>query len=135
ALMANWGLCLPVEINIPQALAAFFIKQKLPPTLPQSGIFLIDSGASATAVDDKLLRSLGLQPVNQVSVKTPSGETNQFVYIARIEFPGTSLPVLERTVVGCNLSDQEYCGLLGRDILQYCVLNLNGPDGSFSLSY
>ena len=107
-----------------------------------SGTFLVDTGASGTCLDPRLVAPLGLQPSGVVSIQTPStaGGThscNQYdvgLYIpsndSRPGFFIDALPVIET-----SLSSQGIDGLIGRDVLDRCVLVYNGSAGMFTLSH
>lgn len=83
------GPALPVEISVPARLATFFSQQGKNVPQPVSGLALVDTGASITAVDVTTLTGLGLNPVGTVQVLTPQGQAMQGLYACRISFPGT----------------------------------------------
>ena len=55
------------------------------------------------------------------------------IYAGKIRITGF-LEVETRSAMGANLRPQGLIALIGRDLLENCVLVVNGPDGSFSLS-
>lgn len=88
-----------------------------------------------TCVDKKILEGLGIPPVGDTQVRTPSGSAVQQVYPCGIAFPGAGIPSLERMfVIGADLDGQKIIGLLGRDLLAGALLVYNGIGGSWSLS-
>lgn len=120
-----------VDVNRAQAMT------KAGETLPQQrlGAILIDTGASMTCIERTVLEDLGIRPVAESEVLTPSGGERQGVYPCGIAFPGTPIPTIGRTfVLGANLANQKIIGLLGRDILKLSLLVYNGVGGGFTLA-
>jgi predicted aspartyl protease len=103
---------------------------------------LIDTGATTTSIDVKVLTSLGINPVGIANAGTAGGPQKLSTYPARCTFPGTLLPGFELPhVIGCDLTGQRTLSgkpllvLIGRDILSQGVLVYNGSFGMFSLSF
>lgn len=107
------------------------------------GTFLVDTGASGTCVDPRLVAPLSLIPSGNVSIQTPSTNgvpvfCNQ--YDVSVFIPGaagtdggffiSALPILET-----GLSSQGIDGLIGRDIINRCTMIYNGSAGMFTLAY
>jgi hypothetical protein len=129
------GPVLPVEISIPAALLRRLAQQgSLPPT-PQPGLALVDTGASLSAVDDEIVRTLGIVPVGQTQIHTAGGIISRPLYPLRFSFPGIGLPPITfRRVAGSALQSQGIIALLGRDVLANFILIYNGSAGTFSLA-
>ena len=102
---------------------------------------MIDTGASATAVHEPILRALGISPIDVITSNTPHGTGVSSIYPACIGLPSLQLPVLQfARVMGCNLDwltpdGTRIIALLGRDLMQYVLMIYNGPAGTVSLSY
>jgi hypothetical protein len=97
---------------------------------------LIDTGASATAVDGDALKALSISPIGRVEVRTPSGKEQQDLYPASLTFPGTQIPTLNfNAVLGSKLKEQGILALVGRDVLQHFLLIYNGHLGQYILSF
>lgn len=129
------GPVLPVEITIPATLLRRLTQQGHPLPAPQSGVALIDTGASLSAVDDGVVRALGVAPVGQTQIHTAGGIVFLPLYPVRFSFPGIGLPAITfRRVVGSPLQSQGIVALLGRDVLANFILVYNGPAGTFSLA-
>ena len=137
------GPILPVQVEIPTALAAQLQQagQPIPPPVP--GLALIDTGASLSAVDVTVVQTLGVQPVGIANVGGVTGAGQQPTYPGRFTFPGTGLPSIDFSLLlGANLGGLTVPGmpgqliaLLGREILQRFILIYNGPAAMFSLAF
>ncbi|MDA8079985.1 MAG: aspartyl protease family protein [Nitrospiraceae bacterium] len=104
---------------------------------------LLDTGASSTCVDPSVFKSLSLTPTGTVQMVTPStGKDPVDVdqYDVGIIIPGVSpdtppfvLPILP--VCCTDLAMQGIHALIGRDVLEHCVLTYNGSTNLFILAY
>lgn len=137
------GPIVPVQVEVPVALASQLQQAGQPVPTPIPGLALIDTGASVSAVDTSVIQRLGIHPVGTVQVGTAGGPQMQTTYPARFTFPGTNLPPIDFSqLLGANLVGQVIAGtgqpliaLFGRDILQHFVLVYNGPAAMFTLAY
>lgn len=139
------GPVLQVEVHVPAALAVVMTntKQLVPP--PVVGWALIDTGATKTAVHEKAIVSLGVQPIGTANGGTAAGQVTHNVYPVRLKFPGTSrtgqdLEAEASQAIGVDLSGQvldnkPIIALVGRDLLAQCVLVYNGSGGHFTLTW
>lgn len=101
---------------------------------------LIDTGASGTCLDPTIIQPLGLQPTGVIQVQTPStnGIPHQMLqYDVRlwVSSPQSgrffdALPITES-----HFKSQGIDGLLGRDVLEGCVLITNGEAGIVTLAF
>jgi predicted aspartyl protease len=121
-----------------QALTA--AGQAIPPL--QNVRALVDTGASGTCIDPLVFQALGLQPTGSIPVLTPStGSTpvDADTYDVAISIPNGNLPALVIHNMPVTASElfvaQGFHALLGRDILQQCVLTYNGSIGLFTFAY
>ena len=129
------GPKIAIEIAVPIVLAEFLARSGLPVPPAQRGFALIDTGASITAVDEDVVASLGIQPIGQMKLSTPSQQRPAWLYAAQVTCPGMAIPVLEiLDVVGCTLAPQGFIALLGRNFLRKVVLVYDGPAGSFTVT-
>jgi hypothetical protein len=132
----------PLQVEIPQSLASALQAANQPIPSPVAGIGIIDTGAGISAVDDGVLKRLGIQPIGLANIGTAGGQQTRARYPARFSFPGTALPNIDFTsLVGADLSGfsipfpQPLIALIGRDILRKFILIYNGSSGTFTLAY
>lgn len=141
--MRIMGPVLPIQIEIPTALAMQLQQTGQAIPTPVSGFGLVDTGASVSAVHEVVIQQLGVQPVGIANVGTAGGPQQQATYPARFSFPGTNLPTIEfGQLLGANLTGQSLPGiqapliaLLGRDILEHFVVVYNGPAGMYTMAF
>ncbi|MFN0053921.1 MAG: retropepsin-like aspartic protease [Planctomycetales bacterium] len=108
---------------------------------PEVGRFLIDTGATSTCIDPRIIQSLGIPPSGSISIQTPSTNSTPhqcslFDVSLGMAMPGNAIHVFATTlpVVECQLTSQGIDGLLGRDILDKCLLTYNGAGKLFILA-
>lgn len=136
------GPILQVQIEVPKVLAARLESEGKAVPPPATGIALIDTGATISAVTRSVIDALGLQPIRTVSVGHADGVAEQGVFTVQWAFPGTDLPRLITSALGANLERHtmplpqgRIIALVGRDILASCILIYNGRTASYSLAY
>lgn len=78
------GPSLPVEISVSSRIAALLTSQGTPLPQPQTGLGLLDTGASITAIDQNVANALQLAPISVTTVGTPGGQQQQPVYGCQI---------------------------------------------------
>ncbi len=105
---------------------------------------LIDTGASHSSVDPSVLSALRLSAAGlaqmhtastgvtssrveafDISLLIPAANTNQEAFV----LPNLRVHAVELTAT------QNFDALIGRDVLQHCVLTYNGAMGWFTLAY
>jgi hypothetical protein len=118
------------------------LKAGLPVPKPVVVDALVDTGASHTCVDPWVLRKLSLSPTGTTQVSTPStGETpaehELYDMSLTIYAADEQPPLVHETiaVIGCRLTPQGMDVLIGRDVLEGCLLVFDGVSGTFSLAY
>ena len=112
-------------------------------TVPNAvaGTFLIDTGASITAVDPELLAGLNLPVISQTPIMTPStGGVPHLADMFDVGFlisndHGAPFIIPALPIISSSLRPQGIDGLIGRDILRRCTLTYIGSAGLYSLSY
>ncbi len=144
--LRDYGAFLAIEVQVPSPIAALLTQQGQPVPAGQTGLAIIDTGATFIAVHEPLLTGLGLAPVGVVTMGTANGPTPSSIYPARLLFPETQWNFDSIQVVGSNLAGQAIdfgdgngprpiIALIGRSLLQYCVLVWNGQAAAWSISY
>ena len=106
---------------------------------------LIDTGASVTGVDERVLNALGYPPIGVSSLATPSGTSQTGVYMVRLVIPSRGDPnfppnipriIIDNVrVIAVKLDKQPYKVLLGRDVLSRMIMVYNGPQALITLGY
>ncbi len=136
------GPIVDVMVAVSKPRADALRKASLAVPSPVGARCLIDTGASCTVLDQRVVQSLSLIPTGVVSIRTPSTGTaklacNQFDVMLAIVLPkpphlhvfSFTLPVIET-----DFASQGIDGLIGRDVLSQCVLGYNGLDGHIFLA-
>jgi predicted aspartyl protease len=128
------GPVLQVVVSVEQNMAQALQQQGQTVPAPKSGFALIDTGASFTCIDEQAAKDLALPIIDVVTMSSASHAQHQCnVYPVQIAVP----PMLNLQVpraVGAALAAQGLLALIGRDVLQNCLLVYNGGTGSISLS-
>lgn len=130
-----------VGVSMPRMQALVAAGQTPPP--PALGQFLVDTGASGTAVDPALLQGLGLQPTGRAAISTPStagslhycDQYDISLFIPGNKGTGGGHLVREIPIVATHFRSQGFDGLIGRDVLNNCLLIYNGSASSVTLAY
>lgn len=96
---------------------------------------LIDTGASSTAISQKVVDKLNLFPRGTAKVYTSNKASEiRHEFDVALEFDSDSyLPILK--VLSANLQDHSIDCLIGRDVLQYGLLIYNGVEKQVTLSF
>ncbi len=104
----------------------------MPPLVP--ALAMIDTGASATVIQQGIAAKLGLNPVGVTQITTPShANVRCYRYIVRLVFPNNV--TVESTVIEAPLQGQHIRCLIGRNVLAHGVLVYIGYRNLFSLSF
>lgn len=129
-------------LSVTQARADALTGAGQPVPAPQAMTALVDTGASCTCVDPAIIQALGLAVTGSTLMFTPSTGaqghlTDQYdakiqIFCSQHQLP-LEVPVLP--VVASALRVQGIDALIGRDVLQQCLLSYNGQSGFFTLAY
>jgi len=104
---------------------------------------MIDTGASCTCIDPSVLKQLSLTPTGSSPLNTPSTGHQPATadqYDVSIIIPGATIASPHLTyntiaVLETVLLPMGFHALIGRDILQGCLLTYNGQSGLFTIAY
>jgi len=129
------GPVVQVSVSVGEQIAGPILQAGGTLPSPMSGLALIDSGATSTCIDEGAAQKLQLPAIDVVTIASAShAAAEQNVYPIKVEVVGLPIAINAPRAVGAPLEPQGILVLLGRDVLQHCVLVYNGPAGSFSLS-
>ena len=134
-LLQAAGPMVGVQIEIPQALSQQLAGAGKPVPQPVTGMALIDTGATMSAVDASVVAALGVNPVGVVPVGTAGGPAAQPVYPIRLQLQGVGLVLDFSRVTGAPLKSMNLVALLGRDVLARMVLIYDGPSSEYTLTF
>jgi hypothetical protein len=101
---------------------------------------LIDTGASATVIDESVLRQLGLAPTGTVQILTPSTRGVPITCMAYdikagIYHPAHSLVLGTFPVIAGDFTGQTISALIGRDVLRNCLFIYDGVALHFTIAF
>jgi predicted aspartyl protease len=134
ALMQR-GPVIPVVISPDQTFAAALQAASKPIPQPVTGFALVDTGATTTCIDATVAQKMGLAPSGTAKLSSVSHEGTQcLTYPVQLFFPAWNVGLQAARAMGVTIANQGIIALVGRDLLQNCVLVYNGADGSFTLA-
>lgn len=123
-----------IKVSVPQLMIDQLIETGQPVPEPVSGTALIDTGASISAVDFSVLRTLQINQVDVIELATPSNpDATGEGYPAKIILPDHEVEL--NIVLGADLRPFNAIALIGRDILCDCLLIYFGQSGRIVFSY
>jgi predicted aspartyl protease len=134
-LLGQLGPQVVVQVEVPTALAKLLSGSGQPVPPPVTGRALIDTGATASAVDASVVAALGVKPVGTANIGTAGGPTTQPVYPIRVELQGIGLKIDFSRVTGAPLKGMGLVALLGRDMLSRMILIYDGPSSEYTLAF
>ncbi len=136
-ILAQVGPALAVQVEVPPALAKQLTGQGQQLPQPVTGLALIDTGASISAVDQAAIIQLGVSATGLADVRTPAGPTKRNLYPIRIVVPQIGLGLDFNEVIDADLSGLGYVALLGREVLQqmHMILIYDAFAGEVTLAW
>lgn len=124
-----------VSVTLSDSIAKGWLQQGITIPSPITGNALIDTGASATCIDEATAQALQL-PIIDVGTITSATHESQMcnIYPIKFEILGSGIVGEIPRAIGANLTPQNIIMLIGRDWLSNCTLHYNGVSGDFTLS-
>lgn len=103
---------------------------------PMRQIFaMVDTGASVSAIEDSVAKSLGLTKTGAMYIAGVAGAGQRPVYAAQIHVGPPAGPRYDPLqLAGVNFGAPDFSLLIGRDILADLELSYLGKQGKFSLT-
>ena len=134
------GLIVTVGIALSTARAEVLKRAGGSPVPPIWVTALLDTGASCSVIDSSVVGSLKLIQAGTMEGHTPSTTAalhtfNLYDVCLAFAKPQVKAISMNLPVAEANLSTQGFLALIGRDVLQHCLLVYNGPLKSYSLSF
>ena len=134
------GAFIDMTAMAPHKLNEQLRKAGRPAPAPVAILALIDTGASASAVDLLIVSRLGLTPTGRALIHTSTSgseyeEREQYaasLYIGSL--PGETAEYTV-SVIGTSLASEGFMAIIGWDILSKCILVCDGPQKTFRLDY
>jgi predicted aspartyl protease len=133
--LAHYGPRLQITVGLAQPIAEELQKAGKPVPEPISGQALIDTGASATCIDDEAARKMQLPVIGRVTMASATHESiEKNVYPIHIQVIGANIAFGVAGAAGVDLKAQDLLALIGRDVLSQAILVYNGADGTFAFA-
>ena len=134
--LVRYGPVVPVTVSLTARHVEILQGLKFSVPNPASGNALIDTGSTLCAVDESIVKSLGIPPTGSEAILTPGGPSQRPTYPASLSFPGTTLPNISFTnFIGSPLQASGIVAIIGRNVLKDFVFVYNGPGGFVSLAH
>lgn len=96
---------------------------------------LVDTGASHTSISPKVAETLQLPILGKRPLRSVTHEVAANIYLADLVWTvGSPITLRDMQLMEFPMADEAFDGLLGRDLLRYCLLNMNGVDGLLTLA-
>lgn len=102
---------------------------------PKCFKMLLDTGANISALDRPLIEMLQLPTYSEKAyVDGAGGLTSLHRYRCILYMNIFGQKALPLDILEGQFENSPYDGIIGRDVLQFCTMNYNGPANSFKLS-
>ena len=98
---------------------------------------LIDTGAMRTSISPAIATEFGLPILGQTTIRSATHEVPVNEYLADLIWtvPKPPVPLPDFRVLEFPMAGSGCDGLLGRDILRFGLVSMNGPDKSITLAF
>lgn len=129
------GPVIPVLILPNPAFSQALQQAGKPIPAPVQGSALIDTGATTTCIDDDVAQQMGLAANGIAKMASASHASSEcHTYPVRLTFPIWNVNLDCAKAMGVRIKSQGIHVLVGRDLLQNCVMVYNGADGAVTLA-
>lgn len=135
-ILSREGPQVPISIEVTELLREMLNEQKVEIPKAISGIALIDTGATSTAIDNDCAKALNLPIIATQTISTPSHARHEAMVYSQglIRLTGTPIEFSASRLVGVSLKNQGIKILFGRDFLRHGLLIYHGLNGSISFA-
>ena len=128
------GPVVEIQISAGQAFVTAHKRKAAAISTPLRVSAMVDTGASASVIQEGLAAQLGLTPVGAILIHTASS-TNVRCYEYEVQLVFPNEVVVAATAIEAPLQGQAIQCLIGRDVLSHGVLIYNGVSNLFKLSF
>jgi predicted aspartyl protease len=134
------GALVSIKVMQTQSQVESLKNAGLPFATPTVIIGLIDTGASRTVIESRIIKSMNLLQHGPVAIQTPSTGASFVVrdsYGATLVLGENEPDPLVVTVLAieADIASQGFFALIGCDVLSRCVLTYDGPSGTYTLAW
>lgn len=134
------GPVIPVKVDLSDPLKEIVTSLGKPVIKPMPIMALIDTGASISMIDKKIITKLGILSTGEIEVITPSSgvtphKTKTYDVGLTLMHPILSTHWKIFRVAEADLSCQNIQMLIGRDVLASCYLAYDGSANIFVLAF
>ncbi|MCI4347277.1 MAG: retroviral-like aspartic protease family protein, partial [Thermoplasmata archaeon] len=119
---------------VSKVLSKRLVKDKKSVPQPVTGVALIDTGATFSAIDQGVAERLGLNPIGVAKTGTASGRRDAPVYAVKFSIHGAMIIVEDGHVLGVDLEGTGMVALLGRSFLQNTLFIYDGIGSEFTIA-
>lgn len=134
ANLVQTGPVLDLFLGVSDDLRAVLEKNDKNVPKPIKIMAMIDTGATGTVISKKIIEKLSINPISTIKISTPSNENvDCYTYPVILTMPQHKIRIPQE-VIAAPLKGQHIQCLIGRDILQHCVLTYIGYINQFTLS-
>lgn len=129
------GAITTVSIGYPKSLADGLRARGKPVPPPRTISAMIDTGASISAIEDSVAKSIGLVKTGATYITGVGGASQRPIYSAQIFVsPPSGIRYDPIQIAGVTFGSPQFSMLIGRDILSDLALSYMGKQGKFSIT-
>jgi hypothetical protein len=137
------GAVIDVLVGVSEARRTVLLRNGLPVPKEEALLAQLDTGSFATGLTPEVFQKLGIQPFERILIRTPSTRPGQPCSCDRYDvtltlLAGTAQTVFSRVYVIASEDfgpEEHIQAIIGRDLLDKCVLRYEGPHKTFELAF